>query len=207
MKKTIIALVSVACLLASNAHAAVITSSTSIAVPNNIDGVYINLVTGATSTIENSNFDINPYGTSELLFYWGPGTLNAGVAATTTGPYLDLAAGAVISSASTFSKNANGVTDEAAAFHTSGTHHLGLRFLNEATGIVNYGYLTLLTTGTSGFPATITGWSYEDTGAAIVVAGGADAAVPEPSTGWLAAFGALLFGIRKRRQSRRNQLA
>lgn len=195
--------------MASNAAAAIITTSTSIAVPNNFDGVYINLATGATSSTAFAGFDFNPYGSGNLLFYWGggagAGSLNAGVAATTSGPYLDLATGALVSSASTFSASANGANNETAAFLISGTHNLGLRFLNEATGIVNYGYLTLTTTGTSGFPATITGWSYENTGAGIVVGSATDGTVPEPSTIGMMAVGAMLVGLGERRQNRRKQ--
>lgn len=193
--------------MAINANASIVTTNTSIVIPNNFDGIYINLVTGAASATEISGFDINPYGGSNgLLFYWGgdAGSVSAGVASSTTGPYRDLAVGAVVSSASTFSQSANGTNNEAAAFHTSGTHHLGLRFMNEATGALNYGFLTLLTTGTSGFPATITGWSYENTGASIVVADAPGAAVPEPSTGLMMGLGVVLLGLGKFGQKRRN---
>jgi hypothetical protein len=52
--------------------------------------------------------------------------------------------------------------------------YLGFRFLNTATGRINYGYAHLVTGASatspaSGFPATITGYSYNQRGDAIVI--------------------------------------
>lgn len=188
----------------SDASAAVVSFSTPISVPNTFDGVYINLLTGASAGLGSgvAGWDFNPYnsGTS-LSFFWSgtPASSSGGVAGATTGPYLDLAAGSTVSSASTFS--AVTATAQTTAFQNVGTHTLGFRFFNEGTAAINYGFMTLSTGGTTGFPLTVTGWSFENTGAAITVS-----AVPEASTGAMFAMGALALGalnLRKLRRQRR----
>lgn len=188
----------------SDASAAVVSFSTPISVPNTFDGVYINLLTGASAGLGSgvAGWDFNPYnsGTS-LSFFWSgtPASSSGGVAGATTGPYLDLAAGSNVSSASTFS--AVTATAQTTAFQNVGTHTLGFRFFNEGTAAINYGFMTLSTGGTTGFPLTVTGWSFENTGAAITVS-----AVPEASTGAMFAMGALALGalnLRKLRRQRR----
>ena len=97
--------------LAPQANATVVTTyqNTVLAVPATTSGIYINLQTGASGTSGASvaGYDFNPYlayyGT-QLGFYWGAtATRGAGVgASTTTGPYLDLAAGTTIGPNSTF---------------------------------------------------------------------------------------------------------
>jgi len=114
------------------------------------------------------------------------------VASTANGPYLDLFAGSIISSASTFATVS--ASTATLAFQTTGRHYLGFRFFNEATAAVNYGYMTIATTGPLGFPATITSWSFENTGGAIV---------PEPATGSMLAMGALALGALHLRRLRR----
>lgn len=183
-----------ALLMTSNAHAALVTFSTPINVPNTFSGVYINLLTGASAitTAAVPGWDFGPWGSSNTLAFFWPSTptgTSGGVAGTTAGPYLDLPAGSVISAASTFS--ATTLSTQTAAFQASGTHILGFRFFNESTSAVNYGYLTLTSTGPLGFPATVNGWTFENNGGAIAVPRLA-AAVPEP-TAW--AMMMLGFGV------------
>ena len=183
------------------AHAVVVNFTTPIAVPNTFAGVYINLLTGANSpsTASVPGWDIGPWGSSNtltLFFNGTPANSNGGVAATTTGPYLDLPVGSVISSASTFSASASNL--QTAAFQSTGTHTLGFRFFNESTAAINYGYMTLQTTGPLGFPATVTGWSFENSGAAITV-------VPEPSTALMLSLGGLALGAANLRRMRRQR--
>jgi hypothetical protein len=194
----------------ADANAVVVTTVASIPVPANIDGVYINFLTGATGTSAAAvpGWDFDPYATgTSLSFFWptltAPANTFGGAAASATGPYLALAAGATISSASTFvalTASANTV-----AFQTTGPHILGFRFYNEATSATNYGYVTIMNTAPSGFPATITGWSYENSGGAITI----PSAVPEVSSAAMLSLGALALGalnLRKLRRQRR-QLA
>ena len=188
--------------MTNDAHAVVINFTTPIAVPNTFAGVYINLLTGANAvtTAAVPGWDFGPWGNSNTLtFFWNT-TLpsnGGGVAGSAAGPYLSLPLGSVISSASTFSASA--VSAQTAAFQTTGTRWLGFRFFNEATSAINYGYVTMQTTSPLGFPATITGWSFENNGGAITV-------VPEPASALMLSMGALALGAvglrRKRRQDR-----
>jgi len=187
----------------SDANATVVTFSTSISVPNTFDGIYINLLTGGTGATGSAiaGWDFNPYnsGTS-LSFFWSATPSQAsGVASTTTGPYLDLAPGTSISAASTFAQVT--ATANTAPFQVPGTHTLGFRFYNENTAAINYGYLSLTTGGTTGFPLTINSWSFENSGAAITV----PSVVPEPATGAMLSIGALALGALNLRRLRRQR--
>jgi len=185
----------------TDANATVVSFNTPISVPNTFAGVYINFLTGASGITTGAvpGWDFGPWGSSGALsLFWNgsPANSNGGVAATTSGPYLDLGIGSVISSASTFSASAQSA--QAAAFQTAGNHILGFRFFNENTSAINYGYLTITTGSSSGFPATITGWSFENSGGQITV-------VPEPTTTALMSLGALALGALNLRRLRREQ--
>ena len=192
-----------ALLTTGNAYASLVTFSAPINVPNTFSGVYINLLTGAsaTTTAAVPGWDFGPWGSSNTLAFFWPSTptgTSGGVAGTIAGPYLDLPAGSVISAASTFSATSS--STQTAAFQASGTHNLGFRFFNEATSAVNYGYLTLTSTGPLGFPATVNGWTFENSGGAITVPS-VRGAVPEPAT-WammLLGFGGIGAAMRRRR--------
>ena len=190
---------------AATSQAAIINSGpVNITIPNTADGIYINFVTGTTSTSATSGFDFDPYsgGTAGLLFYWGgdAGSINGGVASSANGPYLVLGIGSTISAASTFSQVANGSFGETAAYQAGTTGYLGVRFTNESTGAADYGYVHLQTTAGNGFPARILDYSYDNTGAAITIA-----AVPEPTTtAALAAFALGAVGVRRWRKGKQS---
>ncbi len=175
--------------------AVVYSGPVSIAVPNTFAGVYLNLVTGTTSTTPTTGYDINPYSSSSSLSFFFP-TGSGGLSQDGTNLAV-LSAFSYIGPLTTF------VTSIPAdpAFRAGETGgYLGLEFLNETTGATDYGWLRLNTTGTTGFPATITGYAYENTGAAIFAG-----AVPEPGTNAALALGALSLGaagVRRWRQSK-----
>lgn len=189
---------------ATFAQAAIITTNVNITVPSTIDGVYVNVITGQTSTTEFAGYDFNPYNNGAGITFYTP--LNGGTvvaAATgTTSQALNLAPGAVIGASSIFQQyQVRGDLN----FNNAGPHIVGFKFLNETTGIYNYGYMNITTTaGTGangGFPATITGWTYDNTGAALTVAGAATPGVPEPAT-WammMLGFGAMGAALRRRK--------
>jgi hypothetical protein len=188
---------------APEAQAQITTFNTPIPVPQTTAGVYINLATGATGTSQagTPGWDFNPYNANagtQLGFYWAPAPAG-GVAATTTGPYLGLHSGDVVGPGSTYTRAILGTTGS--PFVTTGTNILGFAFTNEVSGLTNYGYATIQTTGTSGFPATILNWSFDASGAPITVAG-----VPEP-TSLLLTAAAMVVGSRGLRRWRRNTAA
>jgi hypothetical protein len=182
----------------------VVSFTINAAVPATFAGLYINFLNGVVtgSPTGNTGWDFNPYSNSgPFAIYWAGGATGiAGGVTTAPGSttYMDLRPGAVVSSASSFS-NALQVGTATSQFLGAGMHILGFRFLNEATGATNYGYLTLTSGGSNGFPLTINSWSFENTGGAITV-------VPEPSTTALLTIAALALGavgVRKwRRQAK-----
>lgn len=163
------------CLCAAPALAAVVDGPlTNVSVPNNIDGVYINLVTGATGTAGSavSGWDVDPYaGGGALRFFWPSTPANSfgAVSSSATGPYVVVTPGTTISAASTFSVVTTAGTT-GTPFVAAGDNYLGFRFFNEATSAINYGYMRVQTGASGGFPATIVCYRYEDSGAPITVA-------------------------------------
>ena len=137
--------------------------------------------------------------------------MSGGVAtASTGGTYIDLPAGSVISAASIFSASSGGGGAGATvAFQTTGIHTLGFRFYNELTSAINYGFMRIQNTATNGFPATILGWTFKNTGGAITVPGAATGGVPEPTT-WalmMLGFGAMGAAMRRTRATTRVRYA
>lgn len=181
------------------ADAAIIYSGpVNIVVPDNIDGVYMNVVTGATGTSGGSvaGWDINPYSAAAGSFnLWGattstwfsPGGLIGG-------PY-NLAAGTLIGPPNTNFFRPGGGTNIGPQMNlNSSDNFLGFKFTNEAMGgMEQYGWVQFQFGATAG-ERSIIGYAYEDTGAAIA----AGAGIPAP--GALALLGlAGLAGARRRR--------
>jgi hypothetical protein len=136
-----------------------------IPIPANIDGVYLNVITGVTGTsaAATPGWDFNPYLSSGQATFFTPS--GGGVVATSaSGPAASLFPGTLISSASTFR---SGVV--AGSMFTPGLGgYLGFRFQNELTGAINYGYAHVLVPAT-GQPGLITDYWYENQGQSIIV--------------------------------------
>lgn len=186
-----------------SAEAVIITFNNPIPVPNTLQGTYINFATGVSMPAPFTGWDFNPYGAvpgaGPLAFYWNPnnpaGPAGAGVGNGTI--YSDLTLGTVVGPGSTYTL---GPGPAGPNYLTTGIHILGFRFLNEGTGVTNYGYLRISTTATTGFPATVLSWSFENSGGPITV-------VPEPATTALLTTAALVLGALGLRQWRRQRAA
>ena len=185
--------------VAPSAQATVVYSGpVSLTVPNNISGIYLNLVTGATGTSGSSvpGYDFNPYGSGGLSFFFTGA--NAGLSQNGSS-YALLSNFDYVGPLSTFITGSTATT--MANFRAGETGgYLGIKFLNEATGATDYGWVQLSTTGTTGFPATITGYAFQNDGTAIFAG-----AVPEPGTNAALAIGALALGavgVRRWRQGK-----
>ena len=170
--------------------AAIVDSgAVAINIPANFDGVYLNLVTGATdNTGTTAGYDINLYSldaTNGLDFFF-PNAANHGAVGTLTVAAAQ-ALGAQIGPSSTFS---NVQQVRGTNFGSAGTRFLGVRFINEATTAQHYGYLQIESgAGTPpGFPAVIRRFVYESTAntpiaiADAVVSSTWQALGPGPST-------------------------
>ena len=184
---------------ATTSNAAVIfVDPPDIAVPQNSTGIYIDLATGITSTTGSfTGYDVNFYGSTTLTFF-KPSTTSFIGATTTTAP-LALPTGTPITAASIYTTSSASTN-----FQVTGTEILGVRFNNTTTGATNYGWIELSTTATTGYPAAITRYAFENTGLGIL-AGTQIAVVPEPGT--VAAVGLGLGALGLRAWRRRKQVA
>lgn len=181
--------------VAAPAQAVVVSSGpVNIAVPDNIDGVYLNVVTGASGSTAVSGWDINPYSALAGQFnLWGATTTTwLAPSGVITGPY-PLAAGTSIGPGGAFFRP-GGNTDVGAQVTLNATNYFGFQFTNEAAGgATNYGWVAI-TFGATAAERAITSYAYDNAGIAITV-------VPEPGTMalWLAGLAAV-GGVAARRR-------
>jgi hypothetical protein len=196
------------CFLAPAAQAAVVSvnfSASPVAVPNDIDGVYFNFLTGVYGSAEMPGFDFNPYNNNAGLTFYGNASPSGILATGTPGTNAQaqsLAFGALISSTGQY----NQYQTRGDTFHGGGQSYVGLRFLNEVTGIVNYGWALMSSSAGDGFPATVLGYGYENTGLSIT-AGQMSSVSAVPESDSIALFGlglAALAGVQARRRRKSN---
>ena len=195
------ATVASAALTAQTAYADVITvdftGSPFSVVPFNLDGFYLNVVTGATGTsgAATAGWDLNPYFSGSTAppatfrFFTPTGGGMVGAA----GIVSPLALGSEVGAGSSFITGALNAS-------TAGTNYFGFRFINEATATTNYGYVVVAQAVNPPVAGAVQvlSYSYDNTGAAITV-------VPEPST-WLMMLGGLAaVDLMRRRMSDRRQ--
>ncbi|MBO9663312.1 hypothetical protein [Dokdonella sp.] len=106
------------------------------------------------------------------LFYWNgastPGR-GGGVADTVFGPYRVLRSGDTIGPDSVFSEVASGRYSETRRFLEGVDGYLGMRFYNEQTRQINYGYIHLRTTSPTGYPARVVGYGFNRAGGPITI--------------------------------------
>jgi hypothetical protein len=183
---------------ADKANAALVYSGpVNITVPDNIDGIYMNVVNGAAvGNPPPAGWDINPYsvgapGTTFNL--WGP-TANTWFAiGGATGDYT-LPTGTLISGAAALFFRPGGTTSAQDDVTLNSTDNIfGFRFINEAMGNqVQFGWVRI-SFGANLGTRSITEYAYDDTGAGVLAG-----VVPAP--GALALLGlAGLVGPRRRR--------
>jgi hypothetical protein len=147
-----------------------------LAVPQTGEGLYINLVTGDSGESEGQvpGFDVDPYAAQnsepahQLKFYWGSSSNGGAGVASSGDTYAVLQLGDTIGPDSTFTRAA--FTGDTSAWQAGVAEgHLGMRFTNEATGLLNYGWLRLRSSAPLGFPLTVVDGCHDDSGAAVTI--------------------------------------
>ncbi|MBL8298757.1 MAG: hypothetical protein JNN30_10480 [Rhodanobacteraceae bacterium] len=156
--------------------ASVCNPSAELAIPATTEGFYINLLTGVSAPTEGGapGFDFNPYAAAstapsgQLRFYWGAAATGNGGVVSSGDRYAVLSPGDSIGPNQLYSRAA--ITGDVSAWQTGVTRgYLGLRFRNEQSGQINYGWIQLSTSTGLGFPVTVHGWCLDDSGAAVVI--------------------------------------
>lgn len=142
-----------------------------IAVPLNFDGVYLNLVTGATSSVEPADWATGPWINP---FFGGVYLTNEALVRpviTGTDQAVNLSAGTSISAASTFASGAGGSTTHVGTapdqFQVGIAGNLGFQFQSAPAAANRYGWMNLTVSNTGA--GMINGWAYDDTSGSIVV--------------------------------------
>jgi hypothetical protein len=157
-----------------------------INVPSTTSGIYLNVVTGVFGATPASSpgWDLNPW-SSTAFNVWANNAASqddgvisnfaGGTSATLTD---NLPFDATINGTYTFGRSNSSETTGATAFLlNSSNNYIGFRFLNEATGQLNYGWAHFSLGSTfGGQPRTLIDFAYENTGAPCSLP------IPEPST-------------------------
>jgi hypothetical protein len=163
-----------------------------VSIPANIDGVYLNLVTGATGSnaASVSGWDINPF------LFSGQGTIftNTGsgiVSSSPTGGVYDLPLASFVGPASVYDTGIVSATPASLLDPLT----IGFRFVNEFAGNqTQYGWMRLRLPQPEA-PGEIYYWAYDDSGAEV-----AAGFVPTPGAFSMLTLGAAgLAGRRSRR--------
>jgi hypothetical protein len=174
--------------MVQNANADIVYSGiVNYNIPSTTSGIYLNAVTGVTSTTPAGapGWDLNLWSSSTLEI-WGNNSAspNDGVLDNFTGGTSatlvdNLPFGTLIDGTWTYGRtDASVETTGPTAFLLNSSNNLfGFRFLNEGTGVYDFGWARVSLSGTlSAQPRLVVEYAYDDTGAGIL------AGVPEPST-------------------------
>lgn len=153
----------------SQAFAALVCSSGSIPIPNSGDGIYLNFVTGATGSAGSATagWDFNAYADVSALNFFSSSAASNNTRYVGTGTTVSvLGVGTLIDATSSFSSA--GIAPGGAFRAGVVARYVGVTFKNEGTAAMNFGWVSLTTTGPTGFPATINQYCYRNDGTGIM---------------------------------------
>ena len=188
------AVAAVATVVAGAAQAAIVHWDANLVIPNNIDGLYINVETRVAASAAGlaAGWDLNPYGTSTTAMSWFAAAAPSGCVmglgqGGTTSAVASLSAGTLVSSASTFGNTASSVT--AGGWVLNSNNYFGFRFLG-ADALTHYGW-GIFSIGPTMGVRTLVSVEFETTaGASVTVA---------PAPGAIALLGLAGLAGRRRR--------
>ena len=176
-RAALLAPATVLCLASASSMAAIIDSGPiSLSVPATLDGLYINVATGATGGTGGATpgWDFNPFLTGgNLGIFWAPAPAGGVGTTAATGPLIVLGPGSTIDSSALFTR----AIAAASTLRPTQDAYFGFQFTNEGTGAVNFGYARFTSTGPTGFPFTITRLVFENAGAPITIPAGTTAPI------------------------------
>jgi len=176
----------------ADADAAVVHwQNANLLIPNNIDGLYINVETQATGSAGSlvAGWDINPYSATSLTWFNATGTGMMRFPGATTGSAGNLAQGTVIGGAgvtnngfaTSFGSGAVTVGSAPGNWQLNSSNYFGFRFVG-ADGGTKYGWgRFVIGASISGADRMIAEIAYESSGASIVVGSGAVISCTAPS--------------------------
>jgi hypothetical protein len=157
-------------------HAAVVCSpTTSIAIPEDSEGYYINLISGDVAGSEGQvhGFDVEMYASvnsnpsGQLRFYWGSASSGNFGLVSAADSYAVLGPNQIVGPTALYSRAA--FAGDTSAWQAGTDGYLGLKFSNDAMPPgTYYGWMSLTTTAPMGFPLRVHGWCYDDSGASIM---------------------------------------
>lgn len=158
-------------------HSAIVHSGTvNIPIPNNIDGIYLNMVTGATGATGTSTpgWDFNAYSSPTDAFrLFGSTTANnayLSTGGTINGPYR-LALGTLIGASGATFFRPNGTYNVAPELILNSADNLiGVSLQNEIVGGINFGWLRVQVGATTGV-RSIVEYAYQTTIGTPIAAG------------------------------------
>ena len=158
----------------TTSNAAVVTWDINQVVPNNIDGLYINVEaqTFGSAASAVSGWDINPYGTSTLAMSWFAAAAPSGCVTGlgqggTTVAVASLTSGTVVTSTSVYGNTASTVT--AGGWKLNQANYFGFRF-RAGDGTTHYGF-GVMTIGATMGVRTLNSLSYESEAGVEITAG------------------------------------
>ena len=158
----------------TTSNAAVVTWDINQVIPNNIDGLYINVEaqTFGSAASAVSGWDINPYGTSTLAMSWFAAAAPSGCVTGlgqggTTVAVASLTSGTVVTSTSVYGNTASTVT--AGGWKLNQANYFGFRF-RAGDGTTHYGF-GVMTIGATMGVRTLNSLSYESVAGVEITAG------------------------------------
>lgn len=182
---------------AGRAATIVYSGPLNIAVPLNLDGLYLNLYTGAASGIFPADWNTAPWLNP---FFGGVDIASSALlrpVITGADQILNLAPDTAIGSGSNFALDESGSSTHVGAgagqFTLGIPGYLGFAMQTAVAGPTYYGWLQIQIHNTG--PGTILGWAYQDTPGTPIPAG----TVPEPAGAALYFLGLGVLGLGRRR--------